>query len=167
MFLFGTRWPPPIHGRAIARLWRWHRKLMEAGLMSALNDAGLRILVIEDDADCAESTALLLRLWGHQVEVVRDGAAALQAAQACLPDVLLLDLGLPEMIGYDVARRLREQPEPKRPFVIALTGFGRQENRRRSAESGIDLHMLKPVDPGRLKMLLARFQGILRATSPV
>jgi DNA-binding response OmpR family regulator len=140
---------------------------MEAGLMSALNDAGLRILVIEDDADCAESTALLLRLWGHQVEVVRDGAAALQAAQACLPDVLLLDLGLPEMIGYDVARRLREQPEPKRPFVIALTGFGRQENRRRSAESGIDLHMLKPVDPGRLKMLLARFQGILRATSLV
>jgi CheY-like chemotaxis protein len=129
--------------------------------MGALNDAGLHILVVEDNADCADSTAVLLRLWGHHVDVVRDGLAALKAAQACPPDVLLLDIGLPGMVGYDVARRLREQVGPKRTFIIALTGFGRQEDRRRSEESGIDLHLLKPADPEKLEVLLARLRDRL------
>src|SRR5579871_1778396 len=124
-------------------------------------EAGLRILLAEDGADSAESMALLLRMYGHEVKVAGDGLTALETARVYHPDVLLLDIGLPRMDGYEVAKRLRECHCKKRPFIIAVTGFGMEADLRHSAESGIDLHLVKPVDPEQLQALLRRFQGII------
>jgi CheY-like chemotaxis protein len=114
----------------------------------------LRILLVEDNPDCAYTAAWLLRLWGHEVEIVPDGPAALQAVQDHRPDVVVLDIGLPGMDGWTVAKRINEQLERNRPFLVALTGYGQDSDRRRSAESGIDFHLTKPVDPLELKRLL-------------
>jgi two-component system, OmpR family, response regulator len=122
--------------------------------------AGLHVLVVEDDPDTAESTALLLRLYGHQVQTAPDGPSALRAAQVAPPDVVLLDLGLPGMDGWKVAKRLGEQAGKKQPLLIAVTGYGREADQRRSLEAGIHLHLLKPVDPDFLRKLLLRFQAI-------
>src|ERR1700712_3893108 len=94
---------------------------------------GLRILIAEDSLDCAESSAILLRHYGHEVEIAMDGPAALAAAAARPPDVLLLDIGLPRMDGFEVARRLREQAGEEKPVVIAVTGFGGEADRLHSA----------------------------------
>ena len=115
----------------------------------------LQILVAEDNPDCAFSLARLLQLCGHQhVQVVSDGAFALAAVETGGIDVVLLDPGLPVLNGWDVARRIRAMPLPKRPLIVALTGYGRDEDRRRSADAGIDFHLLKPADPQTLLDLL-------------
>jgi DNA-binding response OmpR family regulator len=121
----------------------------------------LRILVVDDDEATARSLAWLLRLYGYEVQTAPDGRTALQAAQARPPDVVLLDLGLPGMDGYEVAKRLREQADQARPFLIALSGYGQRSDRLRSRQAGIDLHLVKPVEPERLCRLLARFQAVL------
>ncbi len=118
----------------------------------------LHILIAEDRADCADSLALLLRLYGYDVEIARTGPAALEKAQADGLDVVLLDLGLPGMSGYDVARRISDRRPRKTPLLIAVTGFGQDEDRRRSHEAGCDLHMVKPVDPEQLRTILEMFQ---------
>src|SRR5262245_40979048 len=100
----------------------------------------LRILVVEDHPNAAASLAGFLRRAGHEVEVAADGPSAVEAARDHPPDVLLLDLGLPRMDGWQVARRVQEQPGPKKPLLVAVTGHGAEEDRRRSAEAGIDLH---------------------------
>jgi CheY-like chemotaxis protein len=126
--------------------------------------AGLRVLVVEDDAGLASDMALLLGRRGHQVRIASDGAAALEATQASPPDVVLLDIGLPGMDGYQVAKRVREEmvpAMPKAPLLIAVTGRDSEADRRRSQEVGIDLHLVKPVDPDRLLQLLERFQRII------
>jgi two-component system, OmpR family, response regulator len=123
---------------------------------------GLRVLVVEDYPDTATSTALLLKLFGHEVDVAGDGPTALRAAAAFPPDVVLLDIGLPGMDGYEVARRLRGQPLARRPFFIAVSGYRQPADRRREVEAGIDMHLLKPVDPDHLRLLLQRFLHILR-----
>lgn len=134
---------------------------------SAARDAGerqpkrLSVLIVEDHDEMASTTALMLRLWGHEVRVALDGPAALQATQDRLPDVVLLDIGLPGLDGYEVARWIREQPQEKRPLIVAITGFGQEADRRRSAESGIDLHLVKPVDATQLQELLTRFQTVI------
>jgi CheY-like chemotaxis protein len=108
----------------------------------------LRIFIVEDHGDAGESLAVLLRVSGHEVEVAPDGPAALRAAADKPPDVVLLDLSLPDvalldlflpggMDGYEVARRLREQEADKLPLLIAVTGYGRHEDRRRSKEGGV------------------------------
>jgi two-component system CheB/CheR fusion protein len=125
------------------------------------NGGGLHILVVEDDADTAESTAILLCSFGHRVQIASDGPAACQAALSKPPDVVLLDLGLPGMDGYEVARRLQAPSWEKRPFLIAITGYSSEEDRRRSLQAGIDLHLLKPVDPDFLRRLLGRFYRII------
>jgi CheY-like chemotaxis protein len=119
----------------------------------------LRILIVEDQPDAAESLAMLLRLEGHEAEIAPDGQAALKKVNDDEPDVVLLDIGLPGMDGYEVAKRLRQQAR-RRLFLIALTGYGRQEDRERSAEAGIPVHLLKPVDPEQLLRLL---QGMKKA----
>jgi two-component system, OmpR family, response regulator len=123
--------------------------------------AGLRILVVDDDPGIAETTALLLRLHGHEVSTAFDGPSALQAAAMVQPDVMMLDVVLPGMDGWEVAERIREQAREKRPFLVALTGCGAEVDRQRSKEAGIHLHLEKPVDPNYLCSLLARLQDIL------
>jgi two-component system, chemotaxis family, CheB/CheR fusion protein len=114
-----------------------------------------RILVVDDNADAAESLAVLLQLDGHEVETAADGQAALVIAQSLRPQVVLLDIGLPGMDGFEVARRLRTLPEAKGALLIALTGYGRAEDQQRSSDAGFDQHMVKPLDLGRLNALMA------------
>src|SRR5262245_14542340 len=121
----------------------------------------LRVLVVEDGADAARSLATLLRLFGHQVEVARDGTSALEAARARRPDVVLLDIGLPGPDGWEVARRIRGWDAPTRPLPVAVTGYGSEADLRRSEEAGIDLHLTRPAEPDRLRRLLARFRDLV------
>src|SRR5579883_3426786 len=111
------------------------------------------VLIIEDERDTADSLAALLRLEGFDVEVAYTGADGLRATEQAAPDVVLLDLGLPGMDGYEVAARLRARADDRLP-IVALTGYATAAHRRLSAEVGIDLHLAKPADPGRLLQVL-------------
>ena len=115
----------------------------------------LRILVVDDNVDAAESLAMLLRLWGHEVAIAHDGPAALKVAESAPPTIALLDIGLPGMDGYELARNLREQGGLEHTVLVALTGWGQQEDRRRSASAGFDHHLVKPVDLSALRDVLA------------
>jgi len=117
--------------------------------------ANRRILVVDDIRDNADSLALLLRLMGHEIATAYDGLEAVEAAGTFRPDVILLDIGLPKMDGNEAARRIRAQPWGKAMVLIALTGWGQEEDRLRSAAAGFDHHLVKPVDPVGLKQLLA------------
>jgi PAS domain S-box-containing protein len=114
-----------------------------------------RILVVDDLPDNADSLALLLRLGGNEVQTAYDGLAALEAAERFRPDVVLLDIRMPKLNGYDACRRIREQPWGKDMVLIALTGWGQEEDQRRTEEAGFDSHLVKPVDPAALNKLLA------------
>jgi two-component system OmpR family response regulator len=122
----------------------------------------LRILVVEDYEDSAQSMKILLRLLGHDVEVAFDGIEAIAKAKLQQPDVVLLDIGLPGMSGWEVAKLLQQQATEKKPFLIAITGYGNEEDKRHSAEAGVDLHLLKPVDPQELAAVLRRFQRVIK-----
>jgi CheY-like chemotaxis protein len=130
-------------------------------LVFAQEKAGLQVLVVEDNVDTAQSMALLLEMSGYKVQLAADGPSALEEAQHNPPDVVLLDIGLPEMSGYEVAERLTAQGGEKRPLLIAITGFGLEADRRASARAGIDLHLVKPVDPVTLERVLNRFRTLL------
>jgi two-component system CheB/CheR fusion protein len=121
------------------------------------------ILVVDDNRDSAESMALILRFLGHDVRTAHDGQAAVEAAAEYRPDVVLLDIGLPKMNGYDAARRIREQPGGARPVLVAMTGWGQEEDRLRAKEAGFDHHLVKPVEPRALQDLLA---GLAAAGRP-
>lgn len=109
------------------------------------------MLVVEDNADAAQSLALFLHLHGYEAQIATDGPKALQSVRDCWPDAVLLDLSLPGMDGYQVARRIREHsPIKNKPVLIAITGYGGSEDRRRSLEAGIDQHFIKPTDPEAL-----------------
>src|SRR5205085_9228781 len=97
----------------------------------------------------------ILELWGHDVEAAPDGSAALRMAGERPPDVVLLDIGLPGMDGYEVARRLRAQHPAARMRIVALTGYGQEESRQRSRAAGFDLHLTKPADANQIRQLLA------------
>jgi PAS domain S-box-containing protein len=116
---------------------------------------GLRVLIVDDNLHAAESLAVLLRHWGHHVALAHDGPEAIRAAHEHRPSVLLLDIGLPRMDGYRVARRLREHPAFQGLVIIALTGYGQDEDRRRSRDAGFDHHLVKPVDLKFLRTLLS------------
>jgi CheY-like chemotaxis protein len=107
---------------------------------------GRHILVVDDNVDAAASLATLLELNGHQAHTAHDGAAALAAAELHRPEIVLLDLGLPVLDGYEVCRRLREQPWGREMLVIALTGWGQEEDRQRTRQAGFDGHLVKPVE---------------------
>ncbi len=113
-----------------------------------------RVLVVDDNADATRTLGLLLKLSGHEVRVAGDGPEALQAAPEFRPEIVLLDIGLPGMNGYEVARRLRDMPELKGAVLVAQTGWGQEEDRRRSSEAGIDHHLVKPVDLDLLQSIL-------------
>jgi PAS domain S-box-containing protein len=118
--------------------------------------SGRRILVVDDNRDSVESLGMLLRLFGNDVRTVQDGRLALEAAAAYCPDVILLDIGLPGLDGLEVCRRLRARTEKGQPLIVALTGYGQEEDRRRSEKAGFDAHMVKPVDLEALQELLSR-----------
>lgn len=113
-----------------------------------------RVLVVDDNRDSADSIAMLLKLLGADVHVVYDGPGALSAIDAFQPSVVLLDIGLPSMDGYEVARRIRQRPELNALTLIALTGWGQTEDRVRSREAGFQHHLVKPADPTVLQSLL-------------
>jgi signal transduction histidine kinase/CheY-like chemotaxis protein len=115
-----------------------------------------RILIVDDNVDAAKSLSMLLSLEGHEIQLAHDGPTAIQAAQDFQPDVVLLDIGLPRMDGYQVARALRERPELAKVLLVALTGYGQDDDRRRSHEAGFDAHLVKPVDLDALRFILAR-----------
>ena len=116
---------------------------------------GRRILVVDDNVDVVETTTMLLSLSGHQVRSAKDGLQALHVASEFRPEVVLLDIGLPLMDGYEVARRLRQTPQTAGALLIALTGYGQQGDRQRGKDAGFDGHMLKPVDPHALARMIA------------
>jgi CheY-like chemotaxis protein len=116
----------------------------------------LRVLIVDDNHDGADSLAMMLVALGHQVRTEYDGRAGASAAAGWQPDVALLDIGLPELNGYDLARALRDQDDTRHTMLVAVTGWGQQEDRRRSALAGFDHHLVKPVDPMQLRDLLAR-----------
>ena len=116
---------------------------------------GRRVLIVEDNVDSADSLKTLLELDGHEVRSVYDGVAALAAVETFAPDVALLDLGLPQMNGFDLARALRDRPSTRQVLLVALTGYGQSEDRKRSEAAGFDHHLVKPVDPVKLAALVA------------
>jgi two-component system CheB/CheR fusion protein len=118
----------------------------------------LSVLVVEDDADTADSMAMLLHLYAHDVQVARDGAMALEVVLESQPDVVLLDIGLPKLDGWQLAKAIRSQKVCKRPFLIAISGYGMPADKMRSREAGIDLHLVKPVEPEMLRQILWRVQ---------
>lgn len=122
----------------------------------------LRILVVEDDVDTAVSLAMLLQMEGHDVRSVGNGQAAMALAGLYRPDILLLDIGLPGMDGYEVANRLKSLKSGEVLFIVAITGYGQVSDRRRSSEAGIDLHLVKPVDPDVLLRVLLRFREVAK-----
>ena len=122
---------------------------------SGAASAKSRVLVVDDHVDTALSLARLLRARGHVVEIVHDGNAALEAAGTFRPDIVLLDLGLPGMDGYEVAQNMRRREETPRPTIIAISGYGQEEDRARSTEVEIDHHLVKPVSFAQLEALLA------------
>jgi len=115
-----------------------------------------RILVVDDNKDSAESLARLLQMFSHVTRTAYDGPSALNAVESFQPDVVLLDIGMPGMDGFAVARQLRLMPRPDKLLIIALTGYGSDEDRRRSQETGIDHHLTKPARLEVLQTLLAR-----------
>lgn len=114
----------------------------------------LRILIVEDQVDSAEALAVALRLEGHDVRVAYDGESGIAAAAELVPDVALLDIALPRLSGYAVAERLRALPGLRDAFLVALTGFGEDDDRARALEAGFDLHFTKPVDFDVLRLEL-------------
>jgi len=119
------------------------------------SDISRRVLVVDDNEDATETLELLLQLWGHEVRVAYDGESALAQAAELQPDIILLDIGLPGMSGYEVARRLRALPENRDAMLVAVTGYGQDSDRRQSQEAGFDHHLVKPVPPGILRDLIA------------
>ncbi len=127
---------------------------------SALSTSrSLRVLIVDDNVDAARMAGLLLGLWGHDARTAHDGPAALAAAAAFRPDVVLLDIGLPGLNGYEVADRLRAVPGLAGVKLVAVTGYGQEEDRRRSEAAGFAGHLVKPVEPAALEAVVTRLAG--------
>lgn len=114
----------------------------------------VRVLVVDDNVDAAASLSLLLQLGGHTTQVAHSGPEALQRFADFEPDIVLLDLGLPGMSGYEVARAIRATPERRQPLLVACTGWGEPEDRLKSTEAGLDQHLTKPVDISTVELIL-------------
>jgi CheY-like chemotaxis protein len=117
-------------------------------------ERGCTILVCDDNADGAEALAYLLKTWGHTVHVANDGSSALAQAAESRPEVVVLDIAMPDMDGYEVARRIRALPGMASAMLIALTGFGQARDHARTREAGFDHHLLKPADVRQLHGLI-------------
>jgi len=119
---------------------------------------GARVLIVDDNADAAESIALYLKLEGHEVKSVGDGAQALASVPVFAPQVVVLDIGLPGLSGYEVATRMRQMAATRQALIVALTGYGQKEDQMRAKEAGFDHHFVKPADPHEIATLISRWQ---------
>ena len=122
--------------------------------MEALTRSSRRILVVDDNRDSAEALSALLEQLGHRVETSFGALDALARARVFSPEVIFLDIGLPEMDGYQLARRLREMPETRHARILALTGYGEKDDRELALRSGFDDHLVKPFDPQQLHRVI-------------
>ena len=118
-----------------------------------------RILVVDDNHDSALSLAMMLSIMGHETRTAHDGESAVVTAESFLPEVILLDIGLPKLNGYEVAQRIRGSVWGQSMFLIAVTGWGQEEDRQRSSEVGLNVHMVKPVEPAALERLLSELRS--------
>jgi len=117
------------------------------------------VLVVDDNADVAEGLMMLLELLGHLVRVAHDGMAALEAVRVNVPDLMLVDIGLPGMDGYELARNVRQDSRLKGVVLVALTGYGRDEDKRKAIEAGFDEHLVKPLTVETFQKLLGRLEA--------
>jgi CheY-like chemotaxis protein len=117
------------------------------------------VLVVDDNVDAADTLGMLLEAGGHLVDVEHDSHRALERARQRRPDVALLDIGLPEMDGNELARRLRADPQTRAIALVAVTGYGQEQDRRAAFEAGFDHHLVKPVDMDELTRLLAQIEA--------
>jgi CheY-like chemotaxis protein len=129
------------------------RHLVES-VRDRASSVGCRILLVDDNVDVGVAMSRLLRLFGHEVRVALNGAQALDIAEELRPDVVMLDIAMPGMNGYEVARTLRSRPIGREVTLVAVTGWGREHDQRKSAEAGFDRHLTKPVDPLVLQAFL-------------
>ncbi len=148
----------------VIRLPLLEPRLSDTSLRGTNNDTATqanarRVLVVDDNFDSAQSMVLLLQLWGDEVHRAHDGPTALKNATECRPHVVLLDLGLPGLNGYEVAQRLRANPDMADVRLVAVTGYGRDEDRQRTRAAGFDDHLVKPVNPTTLKAVFAGLLG--------
>jgi signal transduction histidine kinase/ActR/RegA family two-component response regulator len=134
------------------------RRVANQQVLATVSSRNRRVLVVEDQPDARESLVLALQLAGHDVFEAADGPSGIETATRVKPDVAIIDIGLPGCDGYEVARQVRRAPDGETTFLIALTGYGQPEDRRRAAEAGFDLHLTKPVAPDRLNALMAEGQ---------
>ena len=126
-----------------------------------------RILIIDDNADTASTLALLLEQRGSQTRTASDGLEALEVAEQFRPDVALLDIGLPKLNGYDVCRRIREKPGGKKVLLVAVSGWGKEEDRRKSREAGFDAHLVKPAEADAIMRLACSPSAVCRSFGPL
>jgi CheY-like chemotaxis protein len=123
---------------------------------------GARVLAVDDNGDALEAVATLLRMAGHAVETAADGEAAIEKARSLRPDVMLLDIGLPGVDGYDVARWIRSEPWGGDVLLVAMTGWGQPKDKRQAQEAGFNTHLTKPIDAEELERVLASRPGSLK-----
>jgi len=128
----------------------------EQGLPDACNGKGVcrRVLVVDDNEAAAETLAMVVELMGHEVKIGRNGKEGLELAEVFLPQVVFMDLGMPVMDGWETTRRLRREEWGKKILVVALTGWGQEEDRRKTKEAGFDHHLVKPANPAAIRELL-------------
>ncbi len=150
---FIVRLPVPVQRQA-------ERPKQADGFRETLARPKCRILVVDDLPDTADSLTLMLELMGHHIRTAHDGLEAVQMAERFRPDVVLLDIGLPKLNGYEAARRIREQPWGQQMVLVAVTGWGQEEDKRRSQEAGFNSHLVKPVEPAALERLLAGLKSV-------
>jgi CheY-like chemotaxis protein len=115
-----------------------------------------RVLIVDDNRDAADSLATVLKLQGHEVSTAYDGLEAIETAELFRPEAVLLDIGLPKMDGYETARRFRKHSWGKKSLLIALTGWGQDEDRQQASQAGFDYHLRKPAEPQEIQELLTR-----------
>jgi PAS domain S-box-containing protein len=138
-----------------------HQQQNANGDESVVTSTRHRILVVDDNRDAAGSMAMMLTMMGNEVRTAHDGVEGIQVAETFVPDLILLDIGMPKLNGFDTCRRIRAQPWGKNVVIVALTGWGQDEDKQRSQEAGFDSHVVKPVDPATLEKVL---EGLKTAT---
>jgi two-component system, OmpR family, response regulator len=136
---------------------------VETQVAAAASGRGpLRVLVVDDNRDAADTLAALAGIWGHDARAAYDGPAALATAQSFAPDCLFLDIGMPQMDGYAVARQVRQTPALRAVKLVALTAYSGVDHKRRVREAGFDYHLTKPADPGELERLFVMLAQALK-----